>query len=1631
MSHENTLSKAYISSSTNAATNSSTNGSVNQSGLVDPKILIIHSSTSSKMTNEAAKEIMGLINPGQPGYNLNDKNTWLVKFDVRTTTQIAKMDPEDLKKLIEDADIVIAEWLFDSSNFKNVITNHPEIAHNKPNKIFIILESDPDLTSKSEINGIKLFSGINSTALGNTDTKNTILYDLKNANEVRLKVYRTTYPQIAAWIDYGMYYAKKGNINYENQFKLVLKNFTMMNGGSWPSLWEPGNYTTLPAEMLYRNGKIFYTLADYFAQYPIDLNKGTVGIVGLDSPLLTGDMAHFENLTNKLTLRGLNVIPVVGSYSGTNGTLPNNIYSAMVKFFIYDPSNPNKIVNTTEYEANRKLFKCRIDSLVSFTTFTLGSGFVNQTAHLFENMDVPVFRAMISTKREEGEWLLSDDGLLWSDTYYQIAIPETQGIIEPIFVAAPAKSIDSTTGVEIISYTPIIEQMDYLAERVSNWVKLRKMANSDKKIALIYYNYPPGKQNIGASYLAVPESIMGILNGLKQQGYNVTNIPGTADLLVKLMIDRGINVANWAPGELEKLANNPHAILWDAEEYETWFKTLDPIAQKQVIEGPAGYIEEMVKLSLNYTKDSDSAYNATLNTINKWMQEMNTLADTYPDKAAQIKVHIKNMGDSLIEIVENVRNNKSTATPWNKFYLAKNAFMALRVSGLTGWGKSPGDIMTVSKNGRKYIVIPGMKFGNVFIGPEPQRGWEADVAKFYHSTILAPPHQYLAWYAWVNTQFKANAQIHLGRHATYEWLPRKQVALADYDYSNICLGNTPSIYIYIVDGVGEGMQSKRRGLAVIIDHLTPTMKTTTLYGGFLELKSLLDTYSTTPASNPLKQETRNAIIQKVKEMNLASDLGISNVNQMTENDIEKVEDYLVILQQTLMPLGLHTFALRWNDTEIALLASAMISSDGGTSNPSLQRLLAMEKGWNFDNLNIYQAEELNNITQEWVLELFTGKKTVSQLTFNIAIQNKLTEAWSYANKINESFSSEMNSLLNALSAGFVTPGTAHDPIRNPEALPTGKNFYATSENLMPTKVAWNLGKKLADMALAQMDILPEKIAAVVWCVETVRDDGTMASFVLRMMGIEPTWTSTGGASNLKATPSGTLLADLNVVRNASGKTNLTSRPRVDPIVTTSGLFRDLFPRLLINMDRSYRVALAASYDQIITQYPGLKQSLDYAVKTLEDAKYTNFKGNESISTNYIAKHWVNDTLKYISQGMNLNDSGEMAITRIFAPSVGDYGAGVNKAVEQSWEVKDRDQLADVYLNRMSHAYSERNWGGSMPGLFKELLKGIDAAYHSRSTNLYGVLDNDDYFDYFGGLSLAIEKMNNGKAPKLNVVYYANNGNPKIIGLKEFMTIEMRTRYFNPEWIQSMINEGYSGARTVSNRFVNHQAGWELTAPHVVEDWMWNEVVDVYINDKYNLGTKEWFNSKNPYALISISGTLLTMAHEGYWKADAATLKLVTNTWANAIAQNGVACCDCSCGNIAMMKWATQYINPDILAQFNAQVYKSTMNPSFAPDPSNSETPKGQINTGQTSSGKQVETASSSGPSSDDNQQQSDAGQSPGDMGVQKAYEVSKSDANSGSSQTGMPIAAIVGVVLLVALIGVGYFRTDIMGWFKK
>lgn len=308
----------------------------------------------------------------------------------------------------------------------------------------------------------------------------------------------------------------------------------------------------------------------------------------------------------------------------------------------------------------------------------------------------------------------------------------------------------------------------------------------------------------------------------------------------------------------------------------------------------------------------------------------------------------------------------------------------------------------------------------------------------------------------------------------------------------------------------------------------------------------------------------------------------------------------------------------------------------------------------------------------------------------------------------------------------------------------------------------------------------------------------------------------------------------------------------------------------------------------------------------------------------------------------------------------------------------------------------------------------------------------------------------GKTPKMNILMYADKNHPYVKSVEEVMNAEITARYDNPEWIKGMMNEGYSGARYISNKFVTNLFGWQVTRPSAVSDGLWKKVYDTYYGDKYGIGVNEWLKSgNNAYSLISMSGTMLTAIKEGYWNADDATIRDIANTWAQATVQNGVACCDCSCGNVAMMQWAITYVNADILAKLLPKLYEATQNPVFqtnaSVDPSQSDadasTPNPQkgsdatstveTNSSSTSSTKQSATGSTSSgngvgvdgsqPSTGMSQGTGDAGESAASQDGKKAAEINPVVTKS-SSDTGLSILAVLAVIGLVIIIGLGYIR---------
>jgi cobaltochelatase CobN len=1426
---------------------------------------------------------------------------------------------------------------------------------------------------------------------------------------------------------------------------------------------EPPSFSSTPSYGIYRNKWYSYVDSDGvwhtgLEEYEKEYFKSGQPCVGLleSTMYVTGNgLQPYYAIIAALEAKGINVIPIV-AYGGTAAQL-----EAMLEIFTNATSYDKFILNPSAYKVN-------LDAVVDMVAYGLGGTDFSEIIPFFNALNVEVVAAVHSDFETNAQYALGTSGLnaLTGDKWWHIAILEDQGIVDPIFVGGKAETVDPLTGTTISSYVPYEQNIELLANKISSWTALKYLSNAAKKVALIYYNYPPGKQNIAASYLDPVQSILNLLNVLKQNGYNVQNIPSNAALLLDEMMAQGTNIASWAQGlveilannngslldelkayqendtykvdltkldktELEKLANTPGVILYSADDFMKWFNQLDDLVKLDITEGPVAYIGELCKraVALGYVDNMDSV-------IDSWYSQMVSLL---PDNQTNVALPI--LTNLISELKVYVDYNSTAA--YNKYLNYKKEFLAIEIKGMSGWGDFPGNVMTVVKNGIKYFVLPGIQFGNVLIAPEPQRGWEGNAEQLYHNSVVPPDYQYLAFYAYLQQQ-GYNAMVFVGRHATHEWLPGKEVLEDADDFTSIVTGNVPQIYFYIVDGVAEGITAKRRGSAVIIDHLTPPMGFTSLYGGMSDLESLVEDYD--GADDAGKASIIIKIKETVKDNNLAADIGIDINNLSSDKIIKLINEYLEAVTNTFYPYGVDVLGQNWTDDQIALLVTSMLSvpfNVGGGNETSLQNEIALlMRGKTYDSLNAAEQNAVQEKCIEVVKELLQSDVTTvaNKLTPNPTenLQTALKKAVTYCNEIKESVNNEINSFLNALNGGYITPGPANDPINNPEALPTGRNFYQDQAAEIPTKQAYQNAKDLVLATLEGSDLKDtvKKIVVGIWDVETARDNGELIAMILCLLGMEPQWTDSpsagSGGAKLKEMP---IYDELSSLVRPDG----WGKKRIDVVVVIDGNFRDLYSRQLGLLDKAFRVALARSYYTLLNNAT-LQSKYGDKMKTALDAVLLDIGyyglGSEPLDDNYVAYDWVDDFQYYMDEGMNCTEAGELAISRIFAPPENDYGALISQSVKQSWTWSNSAELAENYLNRMGHIYSSENWGTYSAKAFKRALTGVSKVFTSRDTNLYGILDNDDFFDYWGGLSLAITAVN-GQTPDMYVLKYGSGTKPGVMGIEQFLNRELNTRYYNPQWIRGMMSSGYAGAGYMQ-KFVSNLWGWQVTRSSAVQNWMWDNIVDTYLKDKNNLGVTQFLeNGNNAYAMISMTGTLLTAAYNGYWKTDQATLQMVANEWARMVIEHGVACCDCSCGNIAMMKWAVQYINVDMLAQFKSQLYAATQNSAFAPSSQQQTNPgesqSSQSQSGQSQSGQSSAQGSSQGQSSGSNQGQSPAGVgtssgqsssesgqgSSGDQG--KASEVTPVSQSS-SSQTGMPIAAIFGIIAIVCLVGVGYFR---------
>jgi cobaltochelatase CobN len=197
------------------------------------------------------------------------------------------------------------------------------------------------------------------------------------------------------------------------------------------------------------------------------------------------------------------------------------------------------------------------------------------------------------------------------------------------------------------------------------------------------------------------------------------------------------------------------------------------------------------------------------------------------------------------------------------------------------WGEAPGEAYVHDG----HLSLAGIEMGNVFVALQPPRGYGMDPDAIYHQPDLPPTHHYYALYRWLRDEWRADAIVHVGKHGTMEWLPGKGVGLSEECFPDALLGDLPLFYPFIINDPGEGSQAKRRGHAVVVDHLTPPMTTADTYGALAQLTQLVDEYYQVevldPAKLPLLQQQ---IWELVKQTNLNSDLQMRLLHHDHDHD---------------------------------------------------------------------------------------------------------------------------------------------------------------------------------------------------------------------------------------------------------------------------------------------------------------------------------------------------------------------------------------------------------------------------------------------------------------------------------------------------------------------------------------------------------------------------------------------------------------------------------------------------------------------------------------------------------------------------------------------------------------------------
>jgi len=703
------------------------------------------------------------------------------------------------------------------------------------------------------------------------------------------------------------------------------------------------------------------------------------------------------------------------------------------------------------------------------------------------------------------------------------------------------------------------------------------------------------------------------------------------------------------------------------------------------------------------------------------------------------------------------------------------------------WGPAPGR----QQSDGAAIQILGERFGNVFVGVQPGFGYEGDPMRLLFEKGFAPTHAFSAFYRWLREDFGAHAVLHFGTHGALEFMPGKQTGLTGECWPDRLIGDLPNLYLYASNNPSEGTIAKRRAAATLVSYLTPPVTQAGLYRGLVELKASLERWR---ALAPTDRQERAAMLPLIQSQAAALELSAPEPAWADEAPVRGLAEAVLELEYTLIPHGLHVVG----QAPTALARADLLSSIGEATHGHAPERAAVE------------ALVAGRSPEEALAD--------AGVVADPAILAELRELAALDQLHAQDH--ETAGLLRALDGRYVRPAPGGDVLRTPAVLPTGRNLHGFDPFRLPSAFAVQDGARQAERLLARHlsdgHAFPESIALVLWGTDNMKNEGAPIAQVLALLGAKPRFDGYGRLAGAELIP-------LEALR----------RPRVDVMITLSGIFRDLLP---------------------------------LQIKLLAEAAFLAASADEPVERNFVRKH----ALAY--QGEHGGDI-ETASLRVFGNAEGAYGANVNHLVDSSrWD--DEDELAETYTRRKGFAYGRAGRPVQQPALLKSVLAGVELAYQNLESVELGVTTIDTYFDTLGGISRAVKRAKTARdgAGAAEAPVYIGDQTKGDIGagvvrtLAEQVALETRTRVLNPKFFEAMLSHGYEGVRHLEAHVTNTFA-WSATTGQV-QPWVYQQISETFMLDD---AMRERLARLNPASSAKVANRLLEAHRREFWHPDAATL----------------------------------------------------------------------------------------------------------------------------------------------------------------